>query len=72
MKIRSILTCISYPCHCILIVKLLDAYIAFCKVVFYSLLLYLFFVVANKYLLTYLLATVSFDMVIIVQHENVI
>ena len=32
------------------IVKLLDAYIAFCKVVFYTPLLYLFFVVANKYL----------------------
>ena len=50
MKIRSILT--YYPCHCILIVKLLDAYIAFCKVVFYTPLLYPFFVVANKYFLT--------------------
>ena len=45
---------LCYPCHSILIVKLLDTYIVFCKVVFYTHLLYLF-VVANKYLLTYLL-----------------
>ena len=43
---------LCYPCHSILIVKLLDTYIVFCKVVFYTHLLYLF-VVANKYLLTY-------------------
>ena len=49
---------LCYPCHSILIVKLLDTYIVFCKVVFYTHLLYLF-VVANKYLLTYLL-TYSF------------
>ena len=42
MKIRSILTCIMLSCHSILIVKLLDAYIDFCKVVFYTHLLYLF------------------------------
>ena len=41
---------LCYPCHSILIVKLLDTYIVFCKVVFYTHLLYLF-VVANKYLL---------------------
>ena len=34
-------------------VKLLDTYIGFCKVVFYTHVLYLF-VVANKCLLTYL------------------
>ena len=42
----------AIPATVSLIVKLLDAYIAFCKVVFYTPLLYLFFVVANKYLLT--------------------
>ena len=54
MKIRSILTCIMLSLPQYLnckIVKLLDAYIDFfCKVVFYTHLLYLF-VVANKYLL---------------------
>ena len=53
MKIRSILTCIMLSLPLYLNCKLLDAYIAFCKVVFYTHLLYLFFVVANKYLLTY-------------------
>ena len=52
MKIRSILTCIMLSLPQYLIVKLLDVYIVFCKVVFYTHLLYLF-VVANKYLLTY-------------------
>ena len=47
---------LCYPCHSILIVKLLDTYIVFCKVVSYTHLLYLF-VVANKYLLKYLLIT---------------
>ena len=43
---------LCYPCHSILIVKLLDTYFVFCKVVFCTHLLYLFGV-ANKYLLTY-------------------
>ena len=50
MKIRSILTCIMLSLPQYLIVKLLDTYIVFCKVVFYTHLLYLF-VVANKYFL---------------------
>ena len=57
MKIRSILTCIMLSLPSILIVKLLDAYIVFCKVV-YSFIVP-FFVVANKYLLTYLLIVVN-------------
>ena len=55
MKITSTLTCFMLSLPQYLIVKLLDAYIVFCKVVFYTHLLYFFFVVAKKYLLTYLL-----------------
>ena len=55
MKIRSILTCIMLSLPQYLIVKLLDAYIVFCKVVFYTHLLYLFLLwQINTYLLTYL------------------
>ena len=53
MKIRSILTCIMLSLPQYLIVKLLDAYIVFCKVVFYTHLLYLFLLwQINTYLLT--------------------
>ena len=56
MKIRSILTCIMLSLPQYLNCKLLDAYIVFCKVVFYTHLLYLFLLwQINTYLLTYLL-----------------
>ena len=55
MKLRSIPTCIMLSLPQYLIVKLLDAYIVFCKVVFYTHLLYLFLLwQINTYLLTYL------------------
>ena len=55
MKIRSILTCIMLSLPLYLNCKTFSCVYCFCKVVFYTLLLYLFFfVVANKYLLTYL------------------
>ena len=59
MKIRSILTCIMLSLPLYLNCKTFRCVYCFCKVVFYTLLLYLFFVVANKYLLTYLIKPLS-------------
>ena len=58
MKIRSILTCIMLSLPQYLNGKPFRCVYCFCKVVFYTHLLYLFFVVANKYLLTYQLSKV--------------
>ena len=53
MKIRSILTCIMLSLSQYLIVKLLDAYIVFCKVVYSFIVSFLLWQI-NTYLLTYM------------------